>query len=99
MTSSILEAAASTVRNLTITGERLRVDLTDGRAIEVPLDWYPRLRHPLRVEFQHWEAIGGGAAIRWRDLDEDVSVQGLLAGQRFGGRGVSLQGWLASRSK
>lgn len=98
MTSSTLEAAA-TVRNVTIAGERLRVDLTDGRSIEVPLDWYPRLRHASRVELQRWEAIGGGAAIRWRDLDEDVSLQGLLAGQRSGESGVSLQRWLASRSK
>ena len=60
--------------------ERLTVDLADGRTIAVPLAWYPRLLNAIPAQRAKWEKAGGGFGIHWPDLDEDVSVAGLLGG-------------------
>ena len=57
---------------------RLVVDLMDGRTIAVPLAWYPRLANATPEQRSHWELAGGGYGIHWRDLDEDLSTEGLL---------------------
>ncbi len=62
--------------------ERLHVALSDGRRISVPLDWFPRLANATPQQRQRWERIGGGIGIHWPDIDEDLSVAGLLAGNR-----------------
>lgn len=59
----------------------LRVALDDGREIAVPLAWFPRLLHATPAQRGQWELIGAGEGIHWPDLDEDVSVAGLLAGR------------------
>ncbi len=56
----------------------LEVFLTDGRIVSVPLEWFPRLRDAGKEELEHWRLIGGGIGIHWDDLDEDLSVEGLL---------------------
>ena|SRR5438046_591668 len=84
-------------RNVQVTGGRLVVDLDDGRTLSVPLSWYPRLAHASASERSHWELIGRGLGIHWPDLDEDLSVDGLLAGVRSGESESSLKRWLASR--
>ncbi len=58
----------------------LRVDLLDGRTIMVPLAWYPRLLHATPAQRANWVRAGGGYGIHWPDLDEDLSVDGLLRG-------------------
>jgi hypothetical protein len=58
----------------------LTVDLVDGRRISVPLVWFPRLLHANARHRRNWELIGDGEGIRWPDLDEDLSVEGLLRG-------------------
>jgi hypothetical protein len=58
-----------------------RVVLDDGRELTVPLAWFPRLLHGKPEERTHWELIGRGEGIHWPDLDEDISVAGLLAGR------------------
>jgi hypothetical protein len=73
------------------------VDLVDGRTIIAPLAWYPRLWHGTPEERKHIETIGDGAIIRWPDLDEDLSVAGLLAGRHSGESQQSLTKWLAER--
>lgn len=60
--------------------DKLTVDLADGRSISVPLAWYPRLLHASSVERDNWEVAGGGFGIHWPDIDEDLSVEGLLRG-------------------
>ena len=59
----------------------LTVDLLDGRRLSVPLDWYPRLLHAKPAQRRNWRLIGDGEGIHWPDVDEDLSVEGLLRGQ------------------
>ncbi len=57
----------------------LVVQLKDGRTLSVPLRWFPRLRHATAAKLANYRLIGDGVGIHWPDLDEDLSVQGLLA--------------------
>lgn len=66
------------------TEDTLTAELADGRTISIPLPWYPRLVHASPEERSNWELIGGGQGINWPDLDEDISVEGLLAGRKSG---------------
>lgn len=61
------------------TDTALRIVLADGREIVVPLEWFPRLRDAGPAQRAHWRPIGGGVGVHWPDLDEDISVAGLLA--------------------
>jgi hypothetical protein len=61
------------------TDDALRVTLADGREIAVPLAWFPRLRDATPEQRQHWRLIGGGVGVHWPDVDEDISVDSLLA--------------------
>lgn len=73
------------------------MDLADGRSISVPLLWYPRLAHGTAKERDRWELLGEGEGIHWPDLDEDLSVEGLLAGRPSGESKRSFQRWLEAR--
>ena len=77
----------------------MTVFLDDGRALSIPLSWYPRLLHGSPQERQHFELIGDGEGIHWPALDEDISVEGLLAGRRSAERDASLARWLESRNR
>jgi small conductance mechanosensitive channel len=77
----------------------LVVELVDGRKISVPVAWYPRLAHGNAAEQNHWRLIGQGEGIHWPDLDEDVSVEGLLAGRHSAESAESFSKWLAGRKK
>jgi hypothetical protein len=80
-----------------ITEDSLSIDLTDGRAIVVPLVWHPRLWYGKPEERNHFEIIGDSTVIHWPDLDEDLSVSGILAGRRSGESLESLKKWLDQR--
>jgi Protein of unknown function (DUF2442) len=67
-----------TATRVTISGALLRVALADGRELAVPLEWFPRLRDATPAQRQHWRLIGRGQGIHWPDVDEDISVRGLL---------------------
>ena len=56
----------------------MHIVLADGRELSVPLEWLPRLRDASARERAHWRLIGRGEGIHWPDIDEDVSVRGLL---------------------
>jgi hypothetical protein len=99
MNSSQIEIQAAKAQNVTVTEEALTVDLTDGRTISVPLAWYPRLLYGTPAERKHWELIGNGEGIHWPELDEDLSVEGLLFGRPSGESQHSLQHWLEKRKK
>ena len=60
------------------TEDALHVRLIDGREILVPLEWFPRLRDATAEQRAKWRLIGRGVGIHWEDLDEDLSVAGLL---------------------
>ena len=70
------------VREVEITDEMLSVTLADGRTISVPLEWYPRLLRASPEERANWEIAGAGFGIHWPDVDEDLSVEGLLRGAK-----------------
>ena len=61
--------------------DELRVSLTGGRTLLVPLAWFPRLAHASHAERAAYEILGDGEGIHWPQVDEDISVAGLLAGQ------------------
>ncbi len=73
-------SADERVKDVTITGDALSVDLMDGRTITVPLAWYPRLANAKPEQLARWEIAGAGYGIHWPDLDEDLSTEGLLRG-------------------
>jgi len=64
-----------------VEGETLVVVLEDGRTLSVPLSWFPRLAGATEAERRHLRLIGSGVGIHWPDLDEDISVAGLLRGR------------------
>ncbi len=61
--------------------DELRVSLTDGRWLSVPIVWFPRLAHASSSDRANYELRGEGEGIHWPSVDEDISVVGLLAGQ------------------
>lgn len=72
-------------RTVIVSDDELRVVLADGRTITVPLVWFPRLLHADGAARGNWELLGDGEGIHWPDADEDLSVEGLLAGNRAKG--------------
>ena len=97
MSTSTVEMEVPFARDVTVTEDTLRVDLSDGRSISVPLAWFPRLVHASSEERRRWRLIGAGDGIHWDDLDEDISVEGLLAGKPSGESQASLAEWLRRR--
>jgi hypothetical protein len=81
MTSSAAETEPRAVR-VSTTDDELVVGLLDGRTIIVPLSWYPRLSNATPEQRQHCRLIGDGEYIHWPDIDEDLTVAGLLRGAR-----------------
>jgi len=73
------------VRDVLLSDDELSVALMDGRRIAVPLAWYPRLAAATPEQRAHWEVAGGGYGIHWPEIDEDLSTEGLLRGQRAPG--------------
>ena len=67
------------ITEVSFADEVLQVFLSDGREIRVPLEWFPKLRDASAEERLHWRLIGKGIGIHWPDLDEDLSLEGLLA--------------------
>ena len=76
----------------------MTVILDDGRSISAPLAWYPRLLAGTPAERENYELIGDGEGIHWSDLDEDISVEGILAGRRSAESASSLGRWMARRN-
>ena len=97
MSSLAIEIQEARAQSAKLTDEALAIDLVDGRTIIVPLVWFPRLWQGTPQERNHFEIIGDGAYLHWPDLDEDLTVAGLLAGRRSGESPQSLKKWLQSR--
>jgi hypothetical protein len=99
MSISEAELKGATARNLSVSEDSLTVDLDDGRTIVVPLLWFPRLMNGTPAERANFRLIGNGSGIHWPDLDEDISIDSLLAGRRSGETQASLRRWLSSRER
>jgi hypothetical protein len=97
MSSSGIDIQTAIARHVEVSNDALFVHLADGRTLSVPLTWFPRLWHGTSEERSHWRLIGDGQGIHWPDIDEDISVDGLLRGRRSGESQGSLKRWLEGR--
>lgn len=99
MAFSRVEMEVPNAENVSMTDDSLSVELSDGRSVAVPLAWFPRLLHGSPTERQAWRLTGRGEGIHWEALDEDISVEDLLAGRRSGESQESLKVWLENRKR
>ena len=93
-----IDVSVPAAEGVDVTEDTLTVELADGRSISVPLAWYPRLAHATPDERRNCRLIGGGEGVHWPDVDEDISVEGLLSGWPSGESQTSLKRWLATRT-
>ena len=97
MSISAVEIELPKAEDVRVTEDTLSVDLSDGSTISVPLEWFPRLLHAKPKERNNWRLIGRGHGIHWEDIDEDISVEGLLTGKPSGESQKSFKKWLSQR--
>ncbi|HZX48353.1 MAG TPA: DUF2442 domain-containing protein [Nitrospirota bacterium] len=97
MNISAVEIEIPRAEAVEVTEDTLTLDLSDGRTISVPLEWFPRLLKATPKERNNWRLIGKGHGIHWEDIDEDISVEGLLAGRPSGETQESFKKWLNLR--
>ncbi len=79
MSISAIHNPGPTATHVSFSEHEIIVSLSDGRTVSAPLEWFPRLREASSDELASWRLIGGGVGIHWEQLDEDISVAGLLA--------------------
>lgn len=97
MNTSTIEIRIPDAKEISVSDDALSIELSDGRSISVPLAWYPRIAYGTQAERNRWELIGEGQGIRWPDLDEDIGVEGLIAGRPSGESQRSFKRWLGAR--
>jgi Protein of unknown function (DUF2442) len=97
MSSSTVDTPIPAATRVQVSDESLSVELADGRTISVPLAWYPRLTHGTPEERNKWRISGSARGIHWPELDEDISVENLLAGKPSGESQTSFKKWLEGR--
>jgi len=78
MKSLVVRAPDARARRVEFILDALVVHLEDARSLTVPLEWFPQLRDATPAARNRWELIGRGFGIHWPDLEEDLSVAGLL---------------------
>jgi hypothetical protein len=98
MNTLAVEIRVPEALSVSLTDDTLSVDLSDGRSISVPIAWFPRLLYSTEQERNNWRLIGKGQGIHWEDIDEDISIEGLLAGRPSGESQQSFKKWLDKRS-
>jgi Protein of unknown function (DUF2442) len=98
MSISTLELALPRAVAVTFGEAALTVELSDGRVISAPLTWFPRLLNGSPAERSEWRLVGDGDGVHWPRLDEDISVESLVAGRPSAESAQSLTRWLAARS-
>ena len=99
MTTSSVATETAAAKNVRVTDRELVIELRDGRVVSVPLAWYPRLAEGSPRERRRWELLGPGIGIHWPDLDEDISIDGLLQGLPSGESLASLNKWRDARKR
>ena len=99
MTTLVIDDSSLRAVRAQVTKEALVVDLADGRSVSVPLGWYPRLMEASEEEKRQLRLIGNGEGIHWDLLDEDLSVEGIVAGRRSMESAESFRRWLQDRKE
>ena len=97
MTTLAVNIEIPNARSTVVSDDTLTVELDDGRTVSVPTAWYPRLLNASEEERRNWRLIGNGRGIHWSAIDEDISVEGLIAGRPSGETQSSFKKWLESR--
>ena len=82
--------AGEKIKAVRLDEDTLTVDLADGRTLSTPLAWYPRLLHATAAQRNNFVISGAGFGIHWPDVDEDLSVHGMLAGAAAPGARVAV---------
>ncbi len=77
MSTSVVERTPL-ANEISFTNDEMIVSLVDGRRLSVPLAWFPRLAKASPLQLQNYELMGDGEGIHWPDIDEDLTVEGLL---------------------
>ena len=77
---SIVEEVEPRIQNVKITSDAIVAYLVDGRVLSVPLVWSWRLSEATAKQRRRFELIGDGQGVHWPDVDEDISVEGMLHG-------------------
>ena len=95
--AAIVKISVPKAEGIAVAEDTLTAELSDGRTILVPLAWYPRLIHATPEERNNWELIGTGQGIHWPDLDEDLSIEGFLAGRKSGESPRPFKRWLEAK--
>jgi len=95
--STLIVEREALAESVGFTENSIVVYLDDGRSISVPLAWYPRLNAGTEAERSNYELIGDGEGIHWPKLDEDISVEGIIAGRASAESSDSLARWLDRR--
>jgi len=98
MISATPTLVTARITNVIVTDDTITIDLEDGRTISLPIGWYPRLAHGTPQERTNWEISGAGYGIHWKDLDEDLGVEGLLLGKKSNESMESFARWLEQRN-
>ena len=93
------DADGARVEDMNVSGHTISVWLTDGRTLTVPLHWFPRLCNGTSEERNNWEAWDGRSRMYWPDLDEILTVEGMLAGAWSAEQARSLGKWLLARGE
>lgn len=78
MSTSAAEWIPALAERVSFAEGMMHVQLSDGRIVSVPVEWFPRLRDASAEQRSNWRLIGRGVGIHWEDLDEDLSVAALL---------------------
>lgn len=97
MSFSVIDVQEARAQSARVDEDSLIIDLVDGRTISVPLVWFPRLWHGTPEERANLILVGEGTILHWSELDEDLSVSGILAGRHSGESQKSLKRWLETR--
>lgn len=98
MSTLATELEIPSIQDVSISSDTLQLDLSDVRSISIPLAWFPRLLHANQGERSNWRLIGRGEGIHWEELDEDISIEGILAGRPSRESQTSLKKWLQKRN-
>jgi Protein of unknown function (DUF2442) len=77
---SIAANVDARIQSVSVTSDEIIARLVDGRTISVPLVWSWRLSEATPEQRANFEIIGNGAGIRWPEIDEDISAEGMLQG-------------------
>ena len=72
--------ATALAKSVKFNKSMMEITFTDGRVLAIPLAWFPTLRAATAAQRMQYEIGGGGISLHWPDLDEDLSIAGLMAG-------------------